>query len=141
MNKRFLFILSLCIFSGFGMINRQISIINAEEIASGQLPVQANGSKVELVNISLSQIRVNPFLTAEEEELFKDLGKAVPIDYLNLSAIFYSPGASKVIINGYVLEVNNNIDGKKVIDIQPDEVILKDSEGEYVVRLRKIGDK
>lgn len=119
MNKGFLvIILSLFIFLVFGLINSEIAIIRAEDT-----------------------VRANPFLTLEEEESFKDLGEAIPIDYLNLSAIFYSPGASKVIINGYVLELNDNIDGKKVIDIQPNKVTLKDDEGEYVIRLRKIVDK
>jgi hypothetical protein len=138
LNKRPLVILSLLIFLDLGL-NSQISIIKAEKTASGQMLAQAQERKVELVNISLS--RVNPFLTLEEEELFKDLSRATPIDYLNLSAIFYLPGASKVIINGYVLEVNDNIDGKKIIDIQPDRVTLKDHEREYVVALRKIGDR
>jgi len=142
LNKRFLLILSLfwcrrvysrhhcencirslpkaifLIFSAFGMISSRMAIIKAE-----------------------GTVRVNPFLTIEEEGLFKALDGATSIDYLNLSAIFYSPGASKAIINGYVLEVNDSVDGKKVTDIESDRVILKDSEGKYVVMLRKIGHK
>lgn len=138
MNKRALVILSLLILLSVG-INWQTAIIKAQETPSNQLAAQDKEGKVELINIALS--RVNPFLTLEEEEFFKDLGEAIPIDYLNLSAILYSPGVSKIIINGYVLEVNDNIDGKKIIDIQPDKVTLKDAEGEYVIRLRKIVDK
>ncbi len=81
----------------------------------------------------------NPFLSREEEKEFADAGKAVPIDYLNLSAILYSATAqSKAIINGRILQIGAAIDGKEVTDIRPEAVILKDAASEYIVRLKDV---
>ena len=41
-------------------------------------------------------------------------------------------------INGRILESGNQIDGKEVFDIKAEEVILKDSQNEYVLRLKNI---
>jgi hypothetical protein len=81
----------------------------------------------------------NPFLSREEEREFADVGKAVPIEYLTLSAIFYSTtGQSKAIINGRILQIGSTIDGKEITQIRPKAVILKDVTAEYILRLKNI---
>jgi hypothetical protein len=83
--------------------------------------------------------RLNPFLTREEEEIFRRLKGRIPIDYLNLSAIFYSPdNESRVIIDGQILRKGQTIDSKKIVEIQPEVVILKDTQGEYIMRLKRV---
>lgn len=81
----------------------------------------------------------NPFLSAEEEIEFRGAGKAVPIDYLKLSAILYSSAdKSKAILQGRILEKGDSIDDKEIIEIRPEAVILKDAATEYIVRLRNL---
>lgn len=81
----------------------------------------------------------NPFLTDEEEEGFTDSGNAIPIDYLILTAILYSPpNKSKAIIDGQILEIGSYIDNKEAVEIQPEAVILKDARAQYIIRLKNI---
>ncbi|RKY38390.1 MAG: hypothetical protein DRP72_01875 [Candidatus Omnitrophota bacterium] len=81
----------------------------------------------------------NPFLTKEEEQLFGKKKREV-IENLNLSAIFYSPRKeSYAIIDGQVVKKDDIIDGKEVIGITPEEVILKDSQGrEFSLKLNRL---
>lgn len=86
-----------------------------------------------------AEITRNPFLSAEEENEFRDAGKAIPLDTLLLSAILYSPAAkSKIILQGRILEKGDSIGDKKIIEIRPEAVILKDAATEYIVRLRNL---
>ena len=81
----------------------------------------------------------NPFLSAEEESEFRDAGKAIPLDTLLLSAILYSSAAkSKVVLQGRILEKGDSIGDKKIIEIRPEAVILKDAATEYIVRLKNL---
>lgn len=83
----------------------------------------------------------NPFLTREEEASLKDTGKRVPIENLMLSAVIYSQlEKSKAVINGQILRVGDLMENKEVIEIQPEAVILKDTQSEYVVRLKTIAE-
>ncbi len=75
----------------------------------------------------------NPFLTLEEEALLKE-GRE--INYLNLSAIFYSPSNSYAIINRRIVKEKDVIDGKKVVKIIPGKVYLEDSKGKYILKLK-----
>ncbi len=78
------------------------------------------------------RVDINPFLTKEEEKKFgslyydKELG-------LKLSAIFYSPGHSRAVINGYILKEGDFIDNKKVKEIKPDKVILEIRKATYTL--------
>jgi len=84
----------------------------------------------------------NPFLTDEEEEEFDDSVKAIPIDYLRLTAILYSPpNKSKAIIDGRILEIGSYIDNKETVEIQPEAVILKDAQAEYIIKLKNISGR
>lgn len=80
----------------------------------------------------------NPFLTQEEENDLKQIGTTIPINYLMLQAVLYSPNASRAIINGQIVVVGDSIDNKKVIRIEPEAVILKDAQSEYIVRLKGV---
>lgn len=84
--------------------------------------------------------RTSPFLTLQEERSLEKQGSTIPIMYLEVTAVFYSSDAekSRVIIEGKVLAVGDTIDNKKIIAINPEEIILKDSQGYYVVRMKKI---
>lgn len=83
--------------------------------------------------------RLNPFLTKEEERLFRSSKPRIPINHLNLTAIFYSPDnkKSRIVIDGRILKKNQVVDNKEIIEIQPEVVILKDSQGEYIMRLKR----
>jgi len=84
--------------------------------------------------------RTSPFLTLQEERSLEKQGSTIPITYLEVTAVFYSSNAehSRVIIEGRVLAIGDTIDNKKIVAINPEEVILKDSQGYYVVRMKKI---
>ena len=76
---------------------------------------------------------INPFLTKEEEASTSRYDRLLT---LNLSAIFYSPPDSKVIIDGHILKEGDVIDNKMVKEIRPAVVILKDSVREYIVEMK-----
>lgn len=80
----------------------------------------------------------NPFLTEEEEKAFADLDNRVPIDYLSLSAILYSAQESRAIINGRIVREGDIIDNKEIIKINPENIILKDADNEYTIRLKEV---
>jgi len=77
----------------------------------------------------------NPFLTPEERfELQKK-----ELKHLRLSAIFVSDKFSYAIVDGRIIKENDIIEGKKVIRIEREGIILRDSQGrEYVIRLKNI---
>lgn len=81
---------------------------------------------------------LNPFLTEEEREIFKDEGDYTTFAGLKLSAIFYQLGDSKAIIDGRVVKKGDIIAGKKVFEIMPEAVILDDSYHKFILRLNKI---
>ena len=78
----------------------------------------------EAAQLALS--RTNPFLTKEEEENYKETQGRIIIEDMTLSAVMYSPPNSKVIINGSIFKEGDDIGTKKIIEIQPKAVILKD---------------
>jgi hypothetical protein len=90
----------------------------------------------EAAQLALS--RSNPFLTKEEEENFKETQGRIIVEDMTLSAVMYSPPDSKVIIDGSILKEGDNIGSKKIIEIQPKAVILRDesSKREYILRTK-----
>jgi hypothetical protein len=82
--------------------------------------------------------RKNPFLREEEERLFESTKDRVQITTLDLSAIFYSTGASSVIIDGRFYKEGDIVDNKKIVSISPEEVILKDAQSVYVLQLQGV---
>lgn len=123
--------------------NEEAALINetgAPVAESNAAPSQENQpSPNQEAAMASDELLRNPFLSEEEEKEFQDAGKAVPVDYLMLSAILYSATAkSKAIINGRILEIGDSIDNKEIITIRPEAVILKDTTTEYIVRLRNL---
>jgi hypothetical protein len=129
-------VLVLLVFLTFGT-----AISHAEETSRvyEKSAVLTQESNIELVGSLIQGKRENPFLTMEEELSLSESRFLTPIDYLNLSAVLYSPGESKVIINGYILKERDYIDNKEIIEIHHNAVILKDSQGKYLVGLREVG--
>ncbi len=82
-----------------------------------------------------AELRINPFFTSDEEESFKKTGNVTNLNYLNITAIFYNPENSKAVIDGRILAKGDFIDNKEIVKIEPEQVFLKDTEGEYVVKL------
>ncbi|MDD5669745.1 MAG: hypothetical protein PHE58_06955 [Candidatus Omnitrophica bacterium] len=82
--------------------------------------------------------RINPFLSLDEEEYFSSTQGRLMLNNAEVTAIFYSPPDSKAIINGYVVKKNDMFEGKEVLEINPEDVVLKDAQGEYIVRMRNI---
>lgn len=97
----------------------------------------------------IESVRSNPFLSLEEERDFfrpKEPLASTVLDYFNLSAIFCSQTKTenKAIINGMICRVGDEIDAnsKKIVEIQPRAVILKDINGlKYLLRLNKGSEK
>ncbi len=84
--------------------------------------------------------RVNPFLTQKEEKVMVEMGNVTILEYLNVSAIFYSSfnSQSRAIIDGKVLVLGNSIDNKEIIKINPENVVLEDSQGQYVAKMAEL---
>ena len=103
----------------------------------------------EQTALFIGPVRLNPFLSLEEEQNFSKLKEPpapVMLDYFNLSAIFCSQikTENKAIINGMICKVGDEIDAdhKKIVEIRPREVMLKDANGlEYLLRLNKGSEK
>lgn len=88
--------------------------------------------------ISMADIKINPFLTSEEEEYFRQSQKQEIIDDFHLAAILYSPLRRRAIIDGRILGEGDSIDSKRIVQILKESVILKDEEGEYVLKLGEV---
>jgi hypothetical protein len=84
--------------------------------------------------------RSNPFLTQKEEKALVEMGNAIPLDYLRVSAIFFSElnSRSRAIIDGKVLVLGDSIDNKEIIKINPEDVVLADSQGQYVAKMGQV---
>ena len=85
-------------------------------------------------------LRSNPFLTQKEEKALINMGNVIILEYLNVSAIFYSPfdSQSRAIIDGKVLVLGNSIDNKEIMKINPENVVLEDSQGQYVAKMAEL---
>jgi hypothetical protein len=80
----------------------------------------------------------DPFLTDEEGRFFASQDKNITWTDPNISAIFYSSRSSTVVVRGRVLGVNDFIDGRQIIAIRPEAVVLKDKKGTYVVKMGSV---
>ena len=83
-----------------------------------------------------STVSINPFLTPEEQEIYKSF--STKVFALNLSAIFYSPPNSKAIIDGVVLGEGDLVGNKLITKIDSDKVVLREDTREYSLRLRGV---
>ncbi|MFH1339341.1 MAG: hypothetical protein ABIH40_05820 [Candidatus Omnitrophota bacterium] len=84
------------------------------------------------------EIKTNPFLTPEEAEYFSQSEGKEVIEDFHLTAILYSPLRRRAIIDGRILGEGDSVDNKRIVQILGESVILKDEEGEYVLRLGEI---
>lgn len=82
-------------------------------------------------------IENNPFLTFDEEESFSPLIYRETIT-MNLTAVFYTPPNSKILVDGRIYEEGDIVDNKRIIKIRPEEAILKDTRGEYLIKLNGV---
>ena len=85
------------------------------------------------VKVISRTLNINPFLTKEEEASIRNSYEK-PLS-LRLSAIFYSPPNSKAIIDGRILKEGDKINNKIIKEIKLREVILKDSNSKYILRI------
>ena len=120
--------LIILIFSGWGCL------------AAGPGSLQLALGQEEKSFFEPNKGRLNPFLTKKEEKSLADTGKAIPLEYLKVSAIFYSAlnSQNRVIIDGKVLVLGDNIDNKAIIKINPEDVVLEDAQGQYVAKMAKL---
>lgn len=109
-------------------------------LASGLACPKPVFSQSDLEIATVNGARENPFLTKEEELEFAEQGTAIPLEYLHVSAIFYSndENKSRAIVNGKVLAKGDSIDNKEVARVNPEDVLLQDAQGQYVVRMNKV---
>ncbi len=86
---------------------------------------------------STVEAKTNPFLTQKEEKAVVETGNTTNLEYPVVSAIFYSPLGyqSRAIIEGKVLVEGNSIDNKEIVKINPEDIILKDSQGSYMAKI------
>lgn len=82
--------------------------------------------------------RENPFLSKEEEDALMHKELRVALSGYDLSAVFYAPPHSKVIINGGIFEEGDMLDNKEIVTIDAREIILQDSEGKYYLRVKEL---
>jgi hypothetical protein len=83
----------------------------------------------------------NPFLTDEEVLVFGSQDRNITWTDPHINAIFYSSRSSTVVISGRVLGVNDFIDGRQIIAIRPEALVLKDKKGTYVVKMGSVLQK
>ncbi len=144
MNKGGVFLLLLC----FGMLagcEREAAVSvkkksaktkgnKAEMAAHSDAEAGASGAKPAIIE---SSMRTNPFLTREEEDLYKKQDTRRPVNF-DLSAIFYAPPKSKAVIAGRIYKEGDIVDNKEIVKINTGDVILKDGQGEYILRLKTV---
>jgi len=80
----------------------------------------------------------NPFLTREEREALKKQGTLPVLDYLTVSAIMYSPGGRRAVIDGRIVEEGDSIDGKEIVRIEAEQVVCRDAFREYIIAISKV---
>ena len=144
--RKFLFFIIILIFIFVGSCSeRKEEGEEEKDISVNEEFSSFKNEKVERVNMKRKKerekftisLRKNPFLRWEEEKKLAQKKMREIINYLNLTAIFYSPSKSFAVIDGYVVEEGDTIAGKKVIEINPKAVILKDEKGEYILPLKE----
>ena len=145
----FLICSALLFFScGCGGTGGKIETNDKEEFADilacfGQSSQKKNESSAEQGQAQLQEEQVpegsstlqrNPFLSLTECASFLQGGEET-LEGVSLSAVFCSGDNSYAVINGRILKINDVIDGRKVVEIRPDAVVLKDIQKRYIVYL------
>lgn len=150
MNRALIFILKkrlIAVFSvlllaiSFGCTKKETASVVANEAGpqDEMAAAQIQDKPLEQIIQAAKEPIHNPFLTEEEESKLIDTGNLIPADYLTLSAVIYSTlNKSKAIVNGQILKMGDYIDNKEIVEIQPEAVILKDAQAQYIIRLKNI---
>jgi len=86
----------------------------------------------------VEDLGLNPFLTQEERQMFREKSKYEELIGPELSAILYSPGDSKAVIDGKIVKEGDMIYGKKVIGITQEAVILTDFQHKFILKLNML---
>ncbi|MDD5347573.1 MAG: hypothetical protein PHT59_03060 [Candidatus Omnitrophica bacterium] len=113
--------------------------------ASSNIP-EACCAETAVETVVSTAFRDNPFLTREENTEFSEAGgvegSVIPLEYLRLTAVFYSRqnSRSRAIINGRVLAQGDTVDDKEIVAINPEDVRLRDGQGKYIVKLEKLAE-
>ncbi|MCG2711369.1 MAG: general secretion pathway protein GspB [Candidatus Omnitrophica bacterium] len=137
-------VIILCLILPAGYKNNESQIISYEPDSSQNISVSPKNidqssekkkSEMPLESGEALPLNENPFLSAMERINFGAETKEI-IDYLTVTAIFHSEANSHAVIDGRVLREKDEIDGKEIVKIEPEEVILRDANGEYVLRLK-----
>jgi hypothetical protein len=136
LNRNFSFIVFLTLNLIWGY-NLQVFYTGRPDEAFAEARVDAE-NKEQAKGLISSEERSNPFLTLEEEMAIRSQPDAIPINYLILTAIFYSPANSRAIVDGEILKKGDFIDNKEIINISPEEIILKDNNSRYVLKMRGV---
>lgn len=142
MNKKGVILLISFLSFFLGCEKNEVRVIQQEQDTqiAGKKESASDQEFRQPVYSAVAGAKSNPFLKEEEEQAFSETGNRQPIDYLELSAVLYSSSKSKAVINGKILEQGNIIEDKEIIEIRPEEVILKDYEGEYILSLKKVAE-
>lgn len=92
---------------------------------------------VLLVNVKAEEeiFNLNPFLTQEEREKFKEKSKYEELLGPELSVILFCPPNNKAIIDGKIVKEGDTVNGKKVLEINPESVILTDLQRKFILKL------
>ncbi len=142
MRNVFFFILITLLFFGCEK-QEEIKIIKGSETSvlesGGLFKEEGQKAQIEVVAGSEEASTHNPFLTAEEEKATaSDSGKFIPIDDLDVSAIIYSSSlSSRAVVDGRIIKIGDKIDDKEVVDITPEAVILENTQGRYIAKLKE----
>lgn len=107
-------------------------------VATAGEDVQANATIAGVASAAEIEKLPDPFLTDDEERFLATQDKNITWTDPNISAIFYSSQSSTVVVQGRVLRVNDFIDGRQIIAIRPEAVVLKDKKGTYVVKMGSV---
>lgn len=135
-----LFAVLLCVFLLSGCekektaVSKRAGKKRAQKAQEKETPKESISEESQLPDV---ESRSNPFLSREEEEISKKQDFRRPLD-LNLTAIVYTPAQKRAVIDGRIYKEGDIVDNKEIVKINAEEIILKDSQGEYVIRLKGI---
>ena len=84
-------------------------------------------------NNQLSNTQEEPSTQALSEPA--SVGTADPLQGLRLQAVMFNGAKSSMVINGRTLRVGDEIDGAKIVDVQPNEVIVEKEGQKHTLRM------
>jgi len=142
----------------FDAVSDEDSVSMQEEDSSLQeegVRAKKNFKKISKNTLEKFSVERNPFLTGQEQnDFFEKLKKEarnknikklpdgpIIIKNLTLSAIFHSDVSSNsyAIVQGRIVKENDNVNDMKIIRIDPEELVMKNSVGkEYLLKIKNV---